>query len=261
MKLFLSVLVVFLVSGGIGTGKAFAHFQTILPSTEVVSSSDSRKIDLRLVFTHPMEQGPAMEMGQPRQFGVVVGGDAGSKKDLLEALKVEKTDGKTSYSASYDIKRPGDHVFFVEPAPYWEPAEEKMIVHYTKVVVNALGEEGSWDLPVGFPVEIKPLTRPYGLRTGNIFQGIVEKDGKPVPYAEVEVEYWNEGKKVSIPSDPYITQVIKADSNGVFTYAMPKAGWWGFAALIDGDEKMKNPDGQLVDVELGALIWVNTKDM
>ena len=30
-----------------------------------------------------------------------------------------------------------------------------------------------------------------------------------------------------------VTQTIKADPNGIFTYAAPKAGWWGFAALND----------------------------
>jgi cobalt/nickel transport protein len=66
---------------------------------------------------------------------------------------------------------------------------------------------------------------------------------------------------VGIPSDPFITQVIKADSNGVFAYAMPKEGWWAFAALIEGDEKMKNPEGKMVGVEMGALMWVRVVDM
>ncbi len=82
-----------------------------------------------------------------------------------------------------------------------------------------------------------------------------------MPFAEVEVEYYSEDGKVKVPSDPFVTQVVKADRNGVFSYVMPKAGWWGFAALIDGDEKMKNPEGKLVDVELGALLWVKTVDM
>ena len=89
----------------------------------------------------------------------------------------------------------------------------------------------------------------------------MKKNGKAVPFAEIEVEYYNEGGKVKIPSDPFVTQVIKADGNGVFAYAIPKAGWWAFAALVDGDEKMKNPQGQDVDVELGALIWVKCVDM
>ncbi|NQT20456.1 MAG: DUF4198 domain-containing protein, partial [Planctomycetes bacterium] len=101
----------------------------------------------------------------------------------------------------------------------------------------------------------------YGLWTGNLFRGIVKKNGKPAPFAQVEVEYRNEAGKVRIPADPFVTQVVKADENGVFAYAMPRAGWWGFAALIDGDEKMNNPEGEMVDVELGALMWVRTVDM
>jgi len=237
---------------------AWAHFQVLIPSADIVTAEGAKTVELNIVFTHPMEFGPAMEMAPPKQFGVLANGE---KQDLKGALKPKKVDGKTAYGATYRVKAPGDYVFYIEPAPYWEPAEQKMIVHYTKVVVDAFGAEEGWDAMVGFPVEIEPLVRPYGLWTGNAFRGIVKKDGKPVPFAEVEVEYYNEGKKVAIPADPFVTQVIKADAGGVFTYVMPRAGWWSFAALLDGDEKLKSPEGKDVDVELGALIWVKTVDM
>jgi cobalt/nickel transport protein len=110
------------------------------------------------------------------------------------------------------------------------------------------------------PVEIEPLVRPTGLWTGNSFRGIVRRNGKPVPFAEVEVEFVNDGS-VKAPNDAFVTQVIKADGAGVFSYAMPRAGWWGFAALVTGDKKMKSPDGKDVSVELGGLMWVKTTDM
>jgi cobalt/nickel transport protein len=94
-----------------------------------------------------------------------------------------------------------------------------------------------------------------------VFRGIVKHHGKPVPYAEIEVEYYNKEQSIRVPSGPYVTQVIRADSNGVFSYAMPAAGWWGFAALVEGGEKMKNPNGTKVPVELGALMWIRTRDM
>ena len=237
---------------------AWAHFQVLIPSSDIVTAEGTKTVTLNVVFTHPMEQGPAMEMAPPKQFGVLVGG---KKLDLMASLKAKKVQGKTAYDASHRIKAPGDYVFYIEPAPYWEPAEQKMIVHYTKVVVDAFGAEEGWDAMVGFPVEIEPLVRPYGLWTGNAFRGIVKKNGKPVPFAEVEVEYYNEGKKVGIPADAFVTQVVKADAGGVFSYVMPRAGWWGFAALIDGDEQMASPEGKKVGVELGALIWVKTVDM
>jgi len=237
---------------------ATAHFQVLMPSSDVVGAEGARTIDLDIVFTHPMEQGPVMDMGRPAAFGVLVNGE---KADLSETLEAGEVEGMTTYSASYTLKRPGDHVFYIEPAPYWEPAEGKMIVHYTKVVVNAFGLEEGWDEMVGFPVEIEPLVRPYGLWTGNVFRGIVRKDGKPVPFAEIEVEYYNEDCEVDIPADPFVTQVVKADAGGEFAYAMPRAGWWAFAALVEGDDKMQSPEGEEVDVELGGLIWVKCTDM
>ena len=178
---------------GLATGLARAHFQVLLPSTDVVSAADDKTVRLDILFTHPMEQAPVMEMARPRQFGVLVGG---KKVDLLGELKSRKLEGKTAYTAAVRLTQPGDYVFFLEPAPYWEPAEAKMIVHYTKVVVNALGDERGWDALVGLPVEIEPLVRPYGLWTGNTFRGIVRRGGKPVPLARVEVEYYNLGRRV-----------------------------------------------------------------
>ncbi len=243
---------------GLAALSARAHFQVLIPSHDVLTAEVGRSVDLEILFTHPMEQGPVMEMGRPRQFGVLAGG---AKTDLGEQLVARKVDGKTAYSCRARLGRPGDYVFYLEPAPYYEPAEKKMIVHYTKVVVDYQGAEEGWDAMVGLPVEIEPLVRPYGLWTGNTFRGIVRKGGKPVPFATIEVEYYNERGHVKPPNDAFVTQVIKADAQGVFSYTMPRAGWWGFAALIDGDEKMRCPDGEMVDVELGGLMWVKTVDM
>lgn len=236
-------------------GLASAHFGVIIPSDDIVSQGESRKITLDVKFIHPME-GNYMNMEKPRQFGVLL---RGKKTDLLPTLQEEKVNGFTTWEARYTVKRPGDHVFYVEPEPYWEPAEQSFIVHYTKVIVNAMGMEEGWDRPVGLKTEIVPLTRPYGLWTGNVFQGVVMVNGKPAPFTEVEVEYLNTDG-VKIPSDPYVTQVVKTDANGVFTYAMPRAGWWGFAALNEDDKKIEK-DGKAYPVEIGAVLWVRTRDM
>jgi cobalt/nickel transport protein len=235
---------------------SWAHFGVIIPSDDIVSKEDKKEITLQVKFIHPFE-GHYMNMEMPKAFGVIVDGN---KQDLLQTLKKNVVKGFTTWEASYKIKKPGDNVFFVEPAPYWEPAEESFIIHYTKVIVNALGKEEGWDSEVGLKTEIVPLTRPYGLWAGNVFQGIVKVDGKPVPNAEVEVEYYNEGGKLKAPDEPFITQVVKADSNGVFTYAMPKPGWWGFAALNAADFKLKHEDKEY-PVEIGAVLWVKTREM
>ena len=245
---------------------AHAHFGAIIPSDDIVTQDDSKTITLQVKFIHPME-GHYMEMAKPKRFGVFIRGKA---TDLTNTLKARKhragsqKEGFTYWEALYKIKRPGDYLFFVEPQPYWEPAEDKFIVHYTKVCVQALGLEEGWDEPIGLETEIVPLTRPYGLWTGNVFTGQVLLKGKPVPFAEVEVEYLNESpgnpSKVVPPSDPYVTQVIKADANGIFTYAMPRAGWWGFAALNDASWTLPK-DGKAKSEEMGAVMWIRTVDM
>lgn len=243
------------------SNKADAHFQMIIPSDEMVSQTESNKVNLDVRFYHPFE-GQGMNMEKPAQFGVVRGENKVNLLNELKEVKLNDREGKkyTAFRTTYAIKGPGDHVFFVEPKPYWEPAEEAFIIHYTKVIVNALGMEEGWDAEVGLKTEIVPLTRPYGLWTGNVFQGVVKLNGQPVPYAEVEVEYFNDEAKLKAPADPMITQVIKADQNGVITYAMPKAGWWGFAALST-DEKTMAHDGKEYPIEIGAVLWVKTYSM
>ncbi|WP_245651075.1 DUF4198 domain-containing protein [Paramagnetospirillum marisnigri] len=235
---------------------ARAHFLELIPSADIVGAEGNRAVRLDLAFTHPMERGPVMEMAPPVRFGVVADGKT---RDLKSTLKPRKLGDKTAFEAAFTPDAPGDYVFFVEPAPYWEAGEGKWITHYTKVVVDFASGEG-WDRLVGLPVEIEPLARPYGLWTGNLFRGIVRKAGKPVPFATVEVEWRNDGS-VTAPADPFVTQVIKADAQGQFAYAMPRAGWWGFAALVDGDKPVKSPEGKPAKAELGGLIWLRTVDM
>jgi cobalt/nickel transport protein len=232
-------------------GAASAHFGMLIPSKATVSKSDPKTLELQVSFSHPFEM-VGMDMAKPKAFGLMTGG---SKEDLLATLKPAQVMGKAAWSAPVTLKKPGVYIFYVEPEPYWEPAEDSFISHYTKVVVPAFGEEEGWDKEVGLKTEIVPLTRPFGNYAGNVFQGIVKVDGKAVPYAEVEVEFYNREGAAEAPTEYMITQAVKADRNGVFTYAAPRAGWWGFAALSTADFKLKK-DGKDKAVEIGAVIWV-----
>jgi len=232
-------------------GNASAHFGMLIPSDSMVMQGDNRILTLGLSFSHPFE-GVGMELVKPNTFDLVIDGE---KKDLLDSLKETRVMGHKAWTMSYKINRPGLYKFYMEPEPYWEPSEDCYIIHYTKTIVATFGYEEGWDEPVGLKTEIVPLTRPFGLYAGNVFQGIIMLDGKPVPYAEIEVEYYNKNGRAKAPTDYMIAQVIKADKNGVFTYAAPRSGWWGFAALNTSDKKIKH-NGEDKDVELGAVLWV-----
>jgi len=240
----------------IAAGSAWSHFGMLIPSDSMVMQDDNRNLTLTLSFSHPFEM-VGMELVKPKVFNVVING---KQQDLLGSLKPARVMDHTAWQAVYPIKRPGVYVFYMEPVPYWEPAEDSFIIHYTKSVVTAFGDDEGWGEEIGLKTEIVPLSKPFGLYAGNVFQGIVKLNGKPVPFAEVEVEYYNRDGKYTAPTEYMVTQAIKADGNGVFTYAAPVAGWWGFAALNSADFKLPY-DGEEKDVELGAVIWVFFHEM
>lgn len=240
---------------GLGSVPGLAHFQQIIPSADVLPEGGSVTLDM--IFTHPFEGGPIMEMKRPAEVGVLSGGQ---RKNLTDAVTKKSVGDSIGWSLTHTLKGPGAAIFYVTPQPYFEPAENKLIVHHAKVLVDSHASGEGWDELVGLPVEIRPLTRPTGLWTGNLFSGVVLKNGKPVPFAEIEVEFINDGS-VKAPNDAFVTQVIRADANGTFHYAMPRGGWWGFAALVEADSPGKSPDGKDVPVEEGGLIWVKVTDM
>jgi cobalt/nickel transport protein len=246
---------------------AMAHFQMIY--TPEAALERAAAIDLKLVFTHPFEAGHTMDMGKPEQFFVV---RKGKKTDLIDTLKpitwTSLTNSGKAYETSYKLRGMGDNVFCLVPAPYYEEEEDCYIQQITKAVVNTAGFPTDWDGEVGLPAEIVPLDKPYALWTGNVFRGIVKGDGKPVPYAEIEVEYLNhpplmdknafskEGM-VEAPQDAFVTMTIKANVNGEFSFGIPRAGWWGFCALGAGPAK----EHQGKELSQDAVIWVQAVDM
>jgi cobalt/nickel transport protein len=162
----------------------------------------------------------------------------------------------------------GDNVFCLVPAPYLEQEEDCYIQQISKLMVNTGGFPTDWDAPVGLPAEIVALDKPYGLWTGNLFRGQVLRNGQPVPHAEIEVEYLNHQPQLSdnafapaaavaAPQDAFVTQTIRANVNGEFSYGIPRAGWWGFCALGVGPQTEYNGK----DLSQDAVIWVQARDM
>ncbi len=250
---------------------AMAHFQMIY--TPEMAMVKGGKIPLALVFTHPFEAGHTMDMGKPEQFFVVRtrGENKPKKIDLLDKLQPITWTSLTNSGAAWETTyaaRGGDHIFCLVPEPYYEPEEDAYIKQNTKMIVNVSGEPGAWMEPVGLPTEIVPLAKPYDRWTGNVFQGKVLFKGKPVPGAEIEIEYMNheplldkkafaKSAKATAPQGAFVLQTIFADANGVFTFGIPKAGWWGFAALdLDPDYTYKGKK-----CSRDAVIWIKAVDM
>ena len=228
----------------------YAHFGMIIPETNIITQ-DLRETNIKLSFSHPFELA-GMDLPHPAKFTVTANGTTTDLTDTLQPTTIMDHKG---WQTDYTFKRPGVYQFSMEPTPYWEPAEDVSIIHYTKTIIAAFGDDGGWDTPVGLAAEILPLTRPFGNYAGNSFRGQVLIGGKPLAHAEVEVELYNEDEKYAAPSDYHVTQVVKADAQGVFTFTCPVAGWWGFAALTEADYTLKDPEGNDKGVEIGAVLW------
>jgi len=246
---------------------AMAHFQMIYTPESALAQGG--EIGLDLVFTHPFDAGHTMDMGQPEQFFVV---RKERKTDLLATLKpmvwASLTNSGAAYETTYKLRGMGDNVFCLVPAPYYEKEEDIYIQQVTKMIVNTAGFPTDWDAPAGLPTEILPLDKPYALWTGNVFRGVVLSDGKPVPNAEIEVEYLNHAPlpdknafatagEVEAPQDAFVTMGIRANAAGEFAFGIPRAGWWGFCALGVGPAK----EFKGKELSQDAVIWVQARDM
>jgi len=224
---------------------ANGHFLTLLPSSDNIENKSQANLELEAMFIHPFEQS-GMNMEKP------VGLYLDSKKNPLPLTQISKFDNK-AWSTSYTITKPSVYKFFVQPQEYFEPSEEKYISHVPKVIVSAFGREDGWDEPLGLKYEIIPMVKPFSLYKGNQFVGKVLHNGKPASNVEVEVELYNTfGLKAASAS--HITQVVKTNSEGIFSFVMNHKGWWGFAALIE--EGTKEYKGKMYPIENGALLWI-----
>jgi cobalt/nickel transport protein len=252
----------------------YAHFQMIYSPDSVPKS---KKLNLKLIFTHPFESGHTMDIGKDENGKIhssIAFGEMHKKKkkDLLNKLKpitfTSLTNSGKAYEANVRLKGMGDHIFYFVPAPYYEDSKDFYIQQCAKVIFNVAGAPTDWSVPVGapLPVEIVPLDKPYALWVGNVFRGLVTCGGKPVPNAKIRIEYMNhdikgnafvKNAKIEAPHAAMIAQIIKADGNGVFTYGIPRSGWWGFAAL-GASGKLKHNGKKL---RQDAVIWIQALEM
>ncbi len=243
--------------------QALAHFQLLY--TEEVNLDKPTTLDMRLVFGHPLENGHVMDMGNPMAFYYI---HKGKKVDLLATLQPITWQGASNKAAAFStqvkVKRNGDYIFVVVPAPYYEKSEDIYIQQITKSFVNKAGMPTGWNEPLGLKTEIVPLNKPTNILAGSTFSGIVLSAGKPVAGAELEIEWINgaldlksNGFGSNRVEPPPSALVAVTDVNGVFTFGIPRAGTWGFAALGVG------PDKEYQDKELSqdAVIWIHASEL
>ncbi|MBK1636446.1 DUF4198 domain-containing protein [Rhodovulum adriaticum] len=243
---------------------AAAHFQ--LSYTEEALIERPGDVPVKLIFWHPFENGHVMDMGEPLEFYAIHRGEKIDLKDTLAKTTFNGADNAAvAYDASVPVKRSGDYVLVTVPAPYYEGSEDIYIQQITKAYLNRNTLPTDWTEPQGLKTEILPLVKPYNVMAGSTFTGRVLSDGQPVAGAEIEIEYMaaepdmttGSPKEATVGPMPGGAVVAISDQDGEFTFGIPRAGYWGFAALGVG------PDTEHEGKELSqdAVIWIRAYDV
>jgi len=255
-------------------GPALAHYHMLLPDKHSVERDAAATFTLS--FGHPFEHQlfPAQ-----RPKSVTVLAPDGQVHDLtsrLQPVQLPGADGKpvTAWRWSYTPARRGDHVVVARCEPVWM-ADERLFFDDTVKVILHVQTQNGWDAVAG-GMELVPLTRPYGLTRGTVFQAqargpaeegkgkrpviIVTPQGEspPMTGALVEVERYNPTPPKELPPDEFITRTVKTEPNGVATVTLPEPGWWAITAVRDGG--LRERDGKSYPVKARCTLWVPVDD-
>jgi cobalt/nickel transport protein len=242
----------------LSAGPAAAHFQMLLPAA--ASGQREQPVTVQYRWGHPFEH---QLFDAPTPEAVFALAPDGTRTDLAAALqKVEAAgaDGKsvTAFQFAFTPAKRGDHTLVLAAPPIWLD-EEKLFLHDTVKVVYHVQTQNGWDTPTGVPFELVPLTRPYGLQPGVVFQAQALAAGKPLARALVEVERYNAAPpKEPLPPDEQITRRVKTDPNGVLTCTLTEPGWWCVTAQRDGGKRERG--GQMYPVVQRTTFWVYVDD-
>jgi cobalt/nickel transport protein len=225
----------------------------LLPRTP--SARRGQEVTVLYQWGHPFEH---QLFDAPAPERVLLVAPDGTRTDLTKHLArvVVPGTGKksvTAYRLRFTPKARGDYVLALTTHPIWMPEEKVFFRDTVRVVVHVQDQEG-WDAGSGQAFELVPLTRPYGLLPGMVFQAQALAGGKPAAGTLVEVEHYNPAPPAELPPDEQITRTARTDPNGVVTCTLPGPGWWAVTALRDGGKRRRQ--GRAYPVRQRTTFWV-----
>ncbi|MCE9532055.1 MAG: DUF4198 domain-containing protein [Planctomycetes bacterium] len=230
------------------TMSAFAHYHILIPSTN--SPKSGEEIQITYKFEHPFEH-QIFDCPEPAS-AILIGPDATRKdvKGLLKKIEIvgDKQKKVVAYSLTLKPEKRGDYTLAILSTPFKIEEEPRPVQDFTKTVIHVQAQKG-WANSDRFDkqqVDLTPLTRPYGLRTGMLWRAALTEmrpsakkplgDHFPIERAEVELERYQSVPPKDLPPEEHITYTSLTDSVGVLAVSFPDSGWWAITAI------RKSPD-------------------
>jgi cobalt/nickel transport protein len=251
-----------LVWGLVSALPSQAHSHVYWPQTQGCYAKPGELVRWQYFWGHPFEM--LISDAQPPKFFIQT---PQRKKENLAAKEItlkdqESGQDRKAFEVEYKPTEPGDYYLCLESPPYFIPEEQEFWQDYVKEPLHVQASKG-WDQPVGLPVEIIPLTRPYGWPAGSVFKGQALAKNRALTRATLEIEKFN-GFFVSrahLPKDrlgeensPLITRVTKTDHMGYFICTLDSPGWWNISVSAPGGRK--GHEHKTYPVEMRGGLWV-----
>lgn len=205
----------------------------------------------------------AEEMSMPQLFAVLRfdehtlprdGVMQPERVDVLGDVEEAQYLDKKAWGANVALDKPGLYQFIIETRPWWNVAEQRYDQHYVKSFLPVYGVETGWEHPAGLPVEIVPLSRPFGLSNPCLFSGKVLDHGKGRAGALVRAQRINLEKCV-VPSRWHEDTTVRTNDRGEFSLILNRPGWWCCTAIVEGTP-LKGHDGDPRPLQIGSSVWV-----
>jgi cobalt/nickel transport protein len=241
----------------LSAGSAAAHFNMLLPQTASAKKGETGVITYQ--WGHPFEH---QLFDAPRPQSLIALSPDGKRIELMDKLaKITLKSGAkevTAYRLRFTPRQRGDYVLVLQTPPIWMQEDGEFLQDTVKMVLHVQAQKG-WDAAAG-GFELVPLTRPYGLRPGMVFQAEMlpaRSAGKGDPRLRcglVEIERYNAAPPKKLPPDEEITRTVRLDANGVATTTLNEAGWWCLTVARPNGTRMR--DGKSYPLRQRATFWV-----
>jgi cobalt/nickel transport protein len=257
---------------------ADAHYHMLFPDKPSVKKDET--VQFTFQFGHPFEH-QLFDTAKPRRLTVLR--PDGTKTDLLskmEATDLPGEDGKKvkGFRFSFTPNQRGDYILVAEAEPVWMEEEKEFFSDVVKVVLHVQAQKG-WEGQLLPAFEWIPLTRPYGLLPGMVFQARITREKhlvlvRPpnpvvIPPADptvlpglpglfVEIERYNAKPPGELPPDELITRTVRTDPIGVATTTLTEPGWW----CLTGSRMagMNELEGKKGPMRQRSTFWVHVHE-
>lgn len=236
-------------------GSAAAHFNMVLPQT--ASAKKGEALTLTYQWGHPFEH---QLFDAPQPLSLIVVAPDGKKSELTDKLtKTTRKSGSkaaTAYQLRFTPDQRGDYLFVLRTPPIWMEEDSEFLQDAVRVTLHVQAQKG-WDTVSEDDFELSPLTRPYGLQPGMVFQAQLQEKTKTLGRRGgtlVEIERYNATAPAKLPPDEQITHTVKTDPNGVATTTLTEPGWWCLTAARSQGTRMR--DGKAYPLRQRCTLWV-----